>query len=126
MHYLAIKHLHMALALLSLSLLWGRFVYQAATQRTLHKSITALAHSIDFILIGAGVWLLSLIGSLPAGNSLWLLAKVAGLVGYVILGVLALRATDQKARTAWILLATLSFAYVVGAALTKSPWSWFS
>ena len=56
----------------------------------------------------------------------WLTAKFLGLLAYIVLGALALkRAKSKAARVRFLVLALLSYAYIVSVALTKNPWLWF-
>jgi uncharacterized membrane protein SirB2 len=56
----------------------------------------------------------------------WLIAKVLGLLLYIILGMVALHYGKTKGVRvlAW-LSAWLVFIYIVGVAVLKTPWSWF-
>ena len=57
----------------------------------------------------------------------WLLAKILGLVAYIVLGTIALkRGPTMPVRVVAFVGALLAFAYIVGAALLKSPASWLS
>jgi uncharacterized membrane protein SirB2 len=53
----------------------------------------------------------------------WLLAKIAGLLAYIVCGTFALRRARSRAgRIGAFAAALVSFAFVVCAALTKSAW----
>lgn len=57
----------------------------------------------------------------------WLLAKFAGLIAYILLGMVALRrGPTLRIRTFALAGALFAFAYVVGVALSKSPASWLA
>jgi uncharacterized membrane protein SirB2 len=57
----------------------------------------------------------------------WLLAKFAGLVVYVVLGAIALRrGATMPIRQVAFVGALSAFAYIVGAAVSKSPASWIA
>lgn len=67
------------------------------------------------------------IGNYP-GTHGWLTAKVVGLVGYIVLGRIALkRGRTRRARVAAFAVALAVFAFIVSVAITKSPagfWVW--
>jgi uncharacterized membrane protein SirB2 len=58
----------------------------------------------------------------------WLTAKVVGLIGYIVLGSIALkRGRTRHTRVAAFAAALVMFAYIVSVAITKSPagfWLW--
>jgi len=57
----------------------------------------------------------------------WLLAKFAGLAGYIGFGMVAFRfGKTSQIRLIAFVAAVASFAFIVGAALTKSPLSWLA
>ena len=65
--------------------------------------------------------------ALPVMHSPWLLAKFAGLVVYVVLGAIALRrGATMPIRQVAFVGALSAFAYIVGAAVSKSPASWIA
>lgn len=53
----------------------------------------------------------------------WLIAKLGALVGYILFGVITLRAaTNTRVRLVAALAASGCFLYMLGAAVTRSPW----
>ena len=65
--------------------------------------------------------------SLPVLQTPWLLAKLIALLAYIILGAVALRrGPTLQIRLIAFVGALSAFAYVVGAALSKSPLSWLA
>jgi uncharacterized membrane protein SirB2 len=65
--------------------------------------------------------------NLNAFSQPWLLAKFAGLVAYIVLGVFALRrGPTMQIRIVAFVGAIAVFAYIIGVALTKSPTSWLN
>ena len=60
-------------------------------------------------------------GQYPFVNA-WLTAKTAGLIVYILAGAVALTyGRSKRTRIKALVLALLSFAYVVGVAVTKNP-----
>jgi uncharacterized membrane protein SirB2 len=80
-----------------------------------------LPHVIDSVLLLSGLTLAWSLRLTP-GNAPWLLAKLAGLVVYVGLGVVALRPGRPAAvrATAWV-AALVTAGWIVSVAITKSP-----
>ena len=78
-------------------------------------------HVVDTILLVSAITLAVQIQQDPINDS-WLSAKVAGLLIYIGLGMMALRfAKTRKMRiSAWI-AAQAAFLYIVLVALTKNP-----
>ena len=81
-----------------------------------------LPHVVDTVLLASAVvlaWMLRL----HPGNADWILAKVAGLVVYVLLGIVALRpGRSRRVRAAAWIAALVTALWIVSVALTKSPW----
>jgi len=124
--YLVIKQVHIASVVLSISLfaLRGGLVLSGRPLR--HWTLRILPHVVDTVLLASAIALAWMLHQVPLVDA-WLTAKVLGLIVYVALGTLALkRATTPTGRTAAFLAALLTFAYIVGVALTKSPWSWLT
>jgi uncharacterized membrane protein SirB2 len=80
-----------------------------------------LPHVIDSVLLLSGLTLAWSLRLTP-GNAPWLLAKLAGQVVYVGLGVVALRPGRPAAvrATAWV-AALVTAGWIVSVAITKSP-----
>jgi uncharacterized membrane protein SirB2 len=81
-------------------------------------------HVIDTLFLATGIWLAVRLGQYPFVQP-WLTAKVLALVAYIILGSIALKRGPTKAIRAAAFVAALAvFAYIVGVARTRHPWSW--
>ena len=56
------------------------------------------------------------------GNGGWLVAKIVGLLVYIVLGTIALkRGRTRRTRAAALIGAIATFGYIAMVALTKSP-----
>lgn len=80
-----------------------------------------LPHAVDTVLLVSALALASfwLRDGLPMG---WIGAKVAALVAYIGLGIVALRPRLARGRRMVALAAAmLTYGYIVGVALAKSP-----
>lgn len=128
MPYVAIKHAHMMFAILSITLFMLRaWLALPAPERIKSKLLKILPHIIDTLLLAMGVWLAVLSQQIPFDNSPWLTAKVIGLVLYIVVGTIAIKRGKTRNQR---LIATFSsiaiFAYIYGAAVSKSPLSWLA
>lgn len=120
--YLAIKHLHMLTAVLSIT---GFIIRGIGMMRDAgwmqHKLVKILPHVNDSILLGSAAYLAISIQQYPLTAD-WLTAKVIGLLAYIGLGLAALRFGKTKPiRIAAWLLAIAVFIYIAGVARTHLP-----
>lgn len=93
----------------------------------LQLKVTRIApHVIDTLFLLSGIALVSVL-QLNAFSEPWLLAKFAGLIGYIVLGTFAIkRGATLQIRVIAFVGALSLFAYIVGVALAKSPASWLA
>lgn len=125
--YLSVKYAHLSLAILSIAgfLLRG-FWMMTGSVLLGHKAVRIVPHVVDTLFFASGVALVVQL-ALPVMQSPWLLAKFAGLVVYIILGAIALRrGPTMPVRQLAFVGAMSAFAYIVGAAVSKSPASWIA
>jgi uncharacterized membrane protein SirB2 len=123
--YPALKNLHMALAMLSFGGFLLRTYWMSRDPRKLdRRAVRILPHVIDTVFLTSGAGLVLLL-RLPLAHSPWLIAKLAALVAYILFGTIALkRGRTLRIRRTAAMFAVLTFAYIVGAAISKSPASW--
>lgn len=118
--YELIKHGHMTLAFLSIA----GFVIRASLLASRHpwrySRIARIApHINDSLLLAAAIWLAWSLGVHP-GNSPWLLAKIAGLIVYILAASRVIKERGSITSRAFCFgLALLSFAYIASVAITK-------
>lgn len=122
MGYLAVKYVHLATVAASFVLFFLRGLWMIADSPLLKERWVRIApHLNDTVLLAAGAWLAFALREAP-GASPWLTAKLAALVVYIVLGMLALRPGRSKGmRVAAWLAALAVFAYIVAVAVTRSP-----
>jgi len=127
MTYLAIKHLHVLSAILTITGFVVRGYWMLTGSDTLQHPVTrVLPHVVDTIFLSSGIAMLVMLGLNPLSQP-WLLAKFGGLILYVLLGTVAIRRGSNLEMRAVAFVAALSmFAYVVGVAISKSPASWLA
>jgi uncharacterized membrane protein SirB2 len=87
-----------------------------------HKAAAIVPHVVDTLLLAAAIGMLVVARMDPLQHP-WLLAKIGGLLAYIVFGTLALkRAKTRAGRNTAFVAALMAFAYVVSAALSKSAW----
>ncbi len=123
MLYLLFKAIHV----LTVGITGGLFCWRwrlalAADPRLQQRWLRILPHVNDTLLLCSALVLAAMAGRYPFVNSAVLTAKVCGLVLYILLGTVAIkRARSRTQRQVSGLLALLTFGYIVGVAITKSP-----
>lgn len=122
MDYLALKFTHQLLAIISVSgfmLRWAGRMRHALWAQT--RIARTLPHVIDTLFLASGLalaWQLSLLSTLPG----WLVAKLVGMVVYILLGAIAMRSTPRRMRSLIFFTAAIAcFLWVVTTAIYKSP-----
>lgn len=125
--YLALKTTHTILALLTLSgFLLRSYWLLRESPRTRHRFTRIAPHVIDTLFLASGIALILEI-NLPVLQNTWLLAKLAGLVLYIGLGMVTMRfGRTREIRMLAFVGAVATFAYIVGVAFSKSPASWLT
>jgi uncharacterized membrane protein SirB2 len=122
MDYAAWKLLHQTTVALSITGFvargLGSFAQAAWVRGRLART---LPHAIDTVLLVSALALAWMLRLTP-GAAPWLAAKIAGLLLYIALGMLALRPGRPFAlrMSAW-LAALLCFGWIVSVAMTKNP-----
>lgn len=122
MSYLAIKHLHVTFVVLSgLGFCLRGFWMLSGSPRLQAKLTRRLPHVVDTGLLASALVLAWMSGQYPFVQP-WLTAKVIGLLAYIVFGSMALkRGRTPRIRLGFFALAILTFAYIVGVALTRNP-----
>lgn len=114
-----------AIATISGFVLRGYWMMQQSDKLQL-KFVRIAPHVIDTLFLLSGFALLWVL-QINAFSQPWLLAKFAGLIGYIILGVIALkRGSTKQIRVIAFIAALALFAYIIGVALARSPASWLT
>jgi uncharacterized membrane protein SirB2 len=120
MDYLGLKHFHMSCAALSGSLFLLRGVWMLRASNLLQAKWVRIApHIVDTLLLASAIGLAIWSQQYP-GQQPWLTAKVGALLGYIVLGSIALkRGRTRGQRLAAFAGALALFAYIVLLAITK-------
>lgn len=122
MSYAALKMIHVTSVVISYLLFSLRSMWMMRGSAALQQRwVKITPHIVDTVLLTSAIALAIMIDQDPVNNS-WLGAKVAGLLLYIGLGMMALRfGKTRKAKiSAWI-AAQVVFLYIVLVALTKNP-----
>jgi uncharacterized membrane protein SirB2 len=125
--YLIIKNFHTAFAVLTITGFLLRGAWTMARSGLIHNRATKIApHIIDTLFLVTGITLVFMLDLAPMQHA-WLLAKFAGLLAYIGLGMVAMRfGRTPEIKLIAFVGAVAMFAYIVGVALTKSPASWIA
>lgn len=119
--YMALKHTHLLLVALSVTLLFVRFILALRDSPLLQKKLLkVIPHVIDtFLLISAGalMWTLQ---QYPFVTP-WLTEKFIGLLAYIALGWMALKGRTKALRVFAFFGALGWLALMVRVAITKTP-----
>ena len=122
MDYAAWKLLHQITAALSLAGFVARGLGSFAQAAWVRHRVTRTApHVVDTLLLLSALVMAWTLRLTPT-NAPWLVAKIAGLLLYIALGMLALRPGRPLALriTAWV-AALAVFGWIVSVAITKQP-----
>ncbi len=120
MDYGTLKFIHQSAVAVSFAGFFARGIGMLRDAPWIRQRVAGtLPHVVDTVLIVSAIWLAWLLRVSPT-NAPWLAAKIAGLLVYIALGMVALRFGRTKAtRAAAWCAALLTFGYIVSVALTK-------
>ncbi len=120
-----LKLVHVGAAILSYMLFFVRGFWMIMDSPQFRQRwVRIVPHVNDTVLLAAAIWLAIRIHQYPGAHG-WLTAKVAGLIVYIGVGMLALRfGRTTSVRVAAWLAAQLVFFYIVAVALTRNPLPW--
>lgn len=119
--YMALKHTHLLLVALSLSLLLLRFFLSLKGSPLLQrKFLKIVPHVVDTLLLLSAVGLMLTISQYPFVSP-WLTEKLFGVLAYIALGVMALKGRTVLLRSFGLAGALGWLVLVVKVAVTKQP-----
>ncbi|HBA67226.1 SirB2 family protein [Methylotuvimicrobium sp. KM2] len=113
-----IKHIHMLFVALSIISFTGRiFLSETHSALLSQKWLKIAPHVIDTVLLISGISLVFIGGWLSADFG-WIVAKIVALLGYIGLGILAMRSQGNQR---WLAFAgaLLCFIYIALVAVNK-------
>lgn len=123
-HLTRFVHELCALASFSLFALRGVWMLRDSPQLS-RRWVKILPHGIDTLLLASAIALTLMLHQYPLTHA-WLSAKLAGLLAYIGLGLIALRygKTRSVRAAAWI-GALAVFLYIASVALSRDPLGFF-
>ena len=126
-HFVAIRQIHIACVLLSGALFCVRGGLRIANVAAAnHRLLRLASYGIDTALLAAAVLLTLILQQYPFREA-WLTTKVLLLVLYIGLGSVALRrARGRRASGLAFSAALLTYAWIIGVAVTREPAGWLS
>lgn len=121
-HYLLVKQLHVALALMSGALFAVRGLTVLGGMRwAMAAPVRYLSYGIDFVLLASALALLQVLRLNPFTQP-WLAVKLTSLAAYIVLGSLSLRrARDRRTRRLAFAAALACFGFLYSVARTHHP-----
>jgi uncharacterized membrane protein SirB2 len=123
--YVYVRTLHIACAVVSISGFFVRGMLMLNDSPWLRRRFARVApHIVDTLLLASAVWLAWFLGQIPFVHG-WITAKIAALLAYIVLGMVALKRGRTKGIRAGAFAAALASAgYIVWVALTRDPTPW--
>lgn len=116
--YLAVKHTHLTLVVLSIVLFYYRFYINKIKGQPLNKFNKVVPHVIDsLLLISAGV-LCVLIAQYPFVAQ-WLTFKVICVIGYIVFAFLAMKSETKINSINWLSASSICLILAGYFAVTK-------
>jgi uncharacterized membrane protein SirB2 len=121
-YYLALRHLHITLAVVSVAIFTLRGGLMLAGSALVDTAwLRYPSYAVDTLLLTTALILISIIHQYPFANG-WLTMKVALLVVYILLGSLALRrGGSRRIRIAALAGALLTVAFLFTVARAHHP-----
>jgi uncharacterized membrane protein SirB2 len=127
MNYVLLKQVHVFFALASIIGFMLRWNWRMSGSRLSQMKLNKTApHIIDTLFLATGVALTFTINQYPFSTA-WLTAKIAGLLVYIVLGMLAMSGKVSRPwRVTAFLAAVSTYAWILTVARFKSPWGFMS
>jgi uncharacterized membrane protein SirB2 len=91
-----------------------------------HKAVLLIPHLIDGLFLSCGFWMAFMV-NFGLFNQPWLTMKVLLLMFYLFfVGVTLSRGSTKSIRIAAFFCAVFTFIYIVGIAINKTVYGWFT
>ncbi len=125
MDFTVLKVIHVTTAVVSYALFFVRGIWMInGSPRLNERWARIVPHVNDTLLLAAAIWMTIVIHQYP-GTHAWLTAKLAALLFYIGLGMVALKhGKTRRTRIAAWLAAQAVFFYIVAVAVTRNPLPW--
>lgn len=115
--------LHVLAAYLSIGLFVARgFLMFNESEWFHHRLLRSVPSAVDTVLLASALALIFVVNQYPFVDH-WLTAKVLGLVGYVVLGAVALGGGERsrQVRAVAYIAAIAVFGYILIVSITRQP-----
>ncbi|MCO6441115.1 MAG: SirB2 family protein [Nitrococcus mobilis] len=121
--YIVAKSLHITLVTATFLSFTARGVWMLYDSPLLSRRwVRVLPHAIDAVVLVSGLYLAVAFYEFPLTYHPWIIAKLIGLLAYVVLGTIALkRGRTKRVRVAAFVGSLLLFGCIVFVAITKMP-----
>lgn len=121
--WIAVKNLHIALVLISVSGFALRGVLMLLQSQLMQRGwMRRLPHIVDTLLLASGISLAWHSQQYPFVNSWWLTAKMLALIAYIGFGMLALNyGRNRVIRGLAFMIAGACAAYMIITAVSRNP-----
>lgn len=121
MDYLAVKHTHMAIAVLSILLFYVRaFSRMGKGAIAKNKLVFIGSHVTDTFLLVSAVALLIMASFNPLEMP-WLLEKIILVIAYIVLGIIASKQQAMTAKVVYLVVTTAVILAIGYLAAVKTP-----
>ncbi|MDN3488445.1 MULTISPECIES: SirB2 family protein [unclassified Pseudoalteromonas] len=121
MDYLALKHTHMVIALVSIILFYVRsFSRMGSGSLAKNKVVFIGSHSIDTLLIISAITLMAMAKINPL-EQLWLLEKIVLVVVYIAVGIISAKQTSTLPKVIFLVFNTAVILAIGFLATAKAP-----
>jgi uncharacterized membrane protein SirB2 len=125
--YAFLKTLHVSCVAATITgfVLRGYWIQSGSTMLQ-YRSVRIVPHVVDTLLLASGIALIVEL-NVDVMQQNWLLAKIAGIIAYILLGFVTMRlGRTPQARMLAYAAALAVFAYAAGTAVAKSASSWLA
>jgi uncharacterized membrane protein SirB2 len=120
MDYLAIKHSHMAIAMLSVILFYVRsFSRMGSGKLAKNKLVFIGSHSIDTLLLVSALVLIG-VAKINPFEQVWLLEKIVLVIIYIAVGIISAKQNKLLAKIVYIVINTVVILTIGYLATAKS------
>jgi uncharacterized membrane protein SirB2 len=120
MEYMALKHTHVLIAVISVLLFYIRSIARIKQLKWANnKSLTISNHIANTFLLVSAIALSVYLGMSPH-NQPWLMEKIILVIVYIVIGVFIARQHTVKGQLVLLLLATLTIMSIFHVALYKT------
>lgn len=125
--YLASYYTHISCVAISGSFFFLRGIWMLQENELLnHRLVRIVPHIIDTLLLMSAISLATQVYQYPFFDD-WLTVKFTALIGYILLGIFALRAGRSKVwRATFFVAALATFGFIISVALSRNPAGFFS